>query len=106
MPSGTSRPELKDWEAKILGADERAKDLERDLFAHLREKVAEWVEPVQRTALAVAAVDVLSTLAEVASANDYARPRVDEGVRIDIAEGRHPRGSSSCCRAAILCPMT
>ena len=83
-------PELKDWEAKILGADERAKDLERDLFAALREKVAEWVEPVQRTALSVATVDVLSTLAEVASANDYARPRVDEGVRIDIAEGRHP----------------
>ena len=83
-------PELKDWEAKILGADERAKDLERDLFAALREKVAEWVEPVQRTALSVAAVDVLSALAEVASANDYARPRVDEGVRIDIAEGRHP----------------
>ena len=83
-------PELKDWEAKILGADERAKDLERDLFAALREKVAEWVEPVQRTALSVATVDVLSALAEVASANDYARPRVDEGVRIDIAEGRHP----------------
>ena len=83
-------PELKDWEAKILGADERAKDLERDLFAALREKVAEWVEPVQRTALAVAAVDVLSTLAEVASANDYVRPLVDDGVRIDIAEGRHP----------------
>ena len=83
-------PELKDWEAKILGADERAKDLERDLFAALREKVAEWVEPVQRTALAVAAVDVLSTLAEVASANDYVRPLVDEGVRIEIAEGRHP----------------
>ncbi len=83
-------PELKDWEAKILGADERAKDLERDLFAALREKVAEWVEPVQRTALSVATVDVLSTLAEVASANDYARPRVDEGVQIDIAEGRHP----------------
>ena len=83
-------PELKDWEAKILGADERAKDLERDLFAALREKVAEWVEPVQRTALSVATVDVLSTLAEVASANDYARPCVDEGVQIDIAEGRHP----------------
>lgn len=83
-------PELKDWEAKILGADERAKDLERDLFAALREEVAEWVEPVQRTALSVATVDVLSALAEVASANDYARPRVDEGVRIDIAEGRHP----------------
>ena len=83
-------PELKDWEAKILGADERAKDLERDLFAALREKVAEWVEPVQRTALAVAAVDVLGTLAEVASANDYVRPRVEDGVRIDIAEGRHP----------------
>ncbi len=83
-------PELKDWEAKILGADERAKDLERDLFAKLRDKVADWVEPVQRTALSVAAVDVLSTLAEVASSNDYVRPRVDDGVCIDVKEGRHP----------------
>ena len=83
-------PELKDWEAKILGADERAKEFERDLFAELREKVAKWVELVQRTALAVAAVDVLATLAEVASTNDYVRPSVDAGVRIEVKEGRHP----------------
>lgn len=83
-------PELKDWEAKILGADERAKELERDLFAELREKVAAWVEPVQRTALAVAAVDVLSTLSEVASTNDYVRPSVDDSVRVEVKDGRHP----------------
>ena len=83
-------PELKDWEAKILGADERARDLERDLFAALREEVAGWVEPVQRTALSVATVDVLSTLAEVASSNDYVRPQVDDSVRIDVKDGRHP----------------
>jgi len=85
-------PELKDWEAKILGADERAKDLERDLFAALREEVAGWVEPVQRTALSVATVDVLSTLAEVASSNDYVRPQVDDSVRIDVKDGRQSRG--------------
>ncbi|MYF18983.1 MAG: DNA mismatch repair protein MutS, partial [Gemmatimonadetes bacterium] len=83
-------PELKDWEAKILGADERARDLERDLFAALREEVAGWVEPVQRTALSVATVDVLSTLAEVAFSNDYVRPQVDNSVRIDVKDGRHP----------------
>ena len=83
-------PELKDWEAKILGADERAKDLERDLFAALREEVVGWVEPVQRTALSVATVDVLGTLAKVASSYDYVRPQVDDSVRIDVKEGRHP----------------
>ena len=83
-------PELKEWEAKILGADERAKDLEKDLFTRLREEVAGWVEPVQRTARAVAEVDVLACLAEVAASNDYVRPIVDETSEIEIREGRHP----------------
>ncbi len=83
-------PDLKDWEAKILGADERAKELEKELFATLREAVAKWVEPVQRTAQAVAVVDVLSSLAEVASAHDYVRPVVDNSTRIAVKEARHP----------------
>ena len=83
-------PDLKEWEAKILGADERAKELEKDLFTKLRDDVAKWVEPVQRTAQSVSAVDVLASLAEVASVNDYVRPNVDEGVRIDVKEARHP----------------
>jgi DNA mismatch repair protein MutS len=83
-------PELKEWEAKILGADERSKELEKDLFIKLRDEVAKWVEPVQRTAESVSAVDVLAALAEVASVHDYVRPVVDEGKRIDVKAARHP----------------
>ncbi len=83
-------PELKEWEAKILGADERAKELEKELFHRLREEVAGWVEPVQRTAQTVGVVDVLATLAEVAASSDYVRPAVDESTVIEIREGRHP----------------
>ncbi|MCZ6635648.1 MAG: DNA mismatch repair protein MutS, partial [bacterium] len=83
-------PELKDWEAKILGADERAKELEKELFTQLREEIAKWVEPVQRTAQAVAVVDVLAALGEVAVQYDYVKPRVDESTQIDIRQGRHP----------------
>ncbi|MDA0746732.1 MAG: DNA mismatch repair protein MutS, partial [bacterium] len=83
-------PDLKEWEAKILGADERARDLEKELFQELRDVVAAWVEQVQRTARSVAAVDVLACLAEVAAANDYVRPLVDGSTTIEIREGRHP----------------
>lgn len=83
-------PDLKEWEAKILGADERSKELEKDLFVKLRDEVAKWVEPVQRTALSVSAVDVLAALAEVASVHDYVRPAVDESKRIDVKAARHP----------------
>jgi DNA mismatch repair protein MutS len=83
-------PDLKEWEAKILGADERSKELEKDLFTKLREEVAKWVEPVQRTAESVSAVDVLASLAEVAATNDYVRPSVDESTRIDVKKARHP----------------
>ena len=83
-------PDLKEWEAKILGADERSKELEKDLFIKLRDEVAKWVEPVQRTAESVSAVDVLASLAEVASVHDYVRPTVDEKTRIDVQAARHP----------------
>ncbi len=83
-------PALKEWEAKILGADERAKELEKELFQQLRVEVEGWVEDVQRTARAVAMVDVLACLAEVAAANDYVRPDVDDSTGVDIREGRHP----------------
>ena len=83
-------PALKEWEAKILGADERAKELEKELFQQLRVEVEGWVDEVQRTARTVAVVDVLACLAEVAAANDYVRPDVDDSTGIDIREGRHP----------------
>ncbi len=83
-------PALKEWEAKILGADERAKELEKELFQQLRGEVEAWVDEVQRTARTVAVVDVLACLAEVAADNDYVRPEVDESTGIEIREGRHP----------------
>ena len=83
-------PELKEWEAKILGADERAKELEKELFQQLRGEVEAWVNEVQRTARAVAVVDVLACLGEVAVSNDYVRPKVDDSTGIEIREGRHP----------------
>ncbi len=82
--------DLKEWEAKILGADEQSKALERKLFHELRETVAGYVAGVQETARALATVDVLASLADVAVDADYVRPEVDEGAAIDIEGGRHP----------------
>ena len=83
-------PDLKEWEAKILGADERAKELEKRLFQELRDEVAVWVAQVQTAAETVATLDVLACLAETAEANDYVRPSVDEGTVVDVKGGRHP----------------
>ena len=83
-------PDLKTWEAKILGADDQAKVLEKDLFHALRETVAGYVADVQATALAFSTVDVLASLAEVAVDADYVRPEMNEGPAIDIEGGRHP----------------
>ena len=83
-------PDLKEWEAKILGADERAKTLEKEIFLNLREEVAEWVLPIQETARSIATLDVLCSFAEVSREQDYVRPTVDEGLRIEINGSRHP----------------
>ncbi len=83
-------PELKEWEAKILGAEDRIKELELNLFVDIRCQVAERVREIQTAAKAVAYIDVLASLAEVASAYDYVRPQVDDKDTIEISGGRHP----------------
>ena len=83
-------PELKEWESKILGAEERINELERDLFVALRSKVAERAREIQTAARAIAGVDVLAALADGATMYEYVRPEVDEGEIIEISEGRHP----------------
>ena len=83
-------PELKEWEAKILGADERAKELEKDLFYKLRDQVATWVAPIQMTARSIATIDVVCSFAEVSRQQDFVRPSVDESLTIAITAGRHP----------------
>jgi DNA mismatch repair protein MutS len=83
-------PELKEHEAKVLHADERARALEYRLFLELRQGVTAALERVQATAGAVALLDVLAGLAEVAEERRYARPAVNDGPAIRIRDGRHP----------------
>jgi DNA mismatch repair protein MutS len=83
-------PELKEWEAKVLGAEERILALEQRLFGELRERVVAEAERIQRSAEVVARTDVLAGLAEVAARNRYVRPQVNESDRIEIKGGRHP----------------
>ena len=82
--------ELKEYEEKVLTADEKGKELERELFGHLRDQVQAATKRLQTTAAVLACVDALLSLAELARQRNYCRPRVvDEPVLI-IKEGRHP----------------
>ena len=83
-------PELKEMEGKILGADERARNLEYELFQKLREETLRELGPIQRTAEAIAILDALCALAETARLFNYCRPTLDESLRLVIKDGRHP----------------
>ena len=83
-------PELKEKEEQILGADERRKELEYKLFDELRHQVADAIGRLLQTASAIADLDVITGLAELAVRREYARPTIDDGLRIEIDEGRHP----------------
>ncbi len=83
-------PELKELEDTILGAEDRLTALEYDLFCRVRDEIAGEVERIQRTAKAVAALDVFASLANVAERNGYVRPLINEKGVIDIRAGRHP----------------
>ncbi len=83
-------PQLKEYEDKVLGAEERIKALEQELFRQLRERVGGENRRIQATAAAVGLLDALLSLAEVADKYRYMRPRVTDGDEIVIREGRHP----------------
>jgi len=84
-------PELKEYEALILNAQEKIVKLEQELFAALRARIAaEWAERLLRTARALAELDVALALAEVAARQNYCRPELDESNTIHIVAGRHP----------------
>jgi len=83
-------PELKEMEAKILGADERARQLEYQLFQKLRDETLRGLDPIQQTAEAIAAFDVISALAETARLFRYCRPTLNKTLRLVIKDGRHP----------------
>ena len=83
-------PELKEMEAKILGSDERARQLEYQLFQKLRDETLHELEPIQQTAEAIAVLDVTCALAETARLFRYCRPTLNETRRLIIKDGRHP----------------
>jgi len=83
-------PELKEYEAKVLGAAERITELEKKLFVNLRKAVAERVKEIQAFSSAVAFIDVIQSFAQAALLNGYVRPVVDDGTIIEICDGRHP----------------
>lgn len=82
--------ELKDLEGRILGAKDRAVALEYDVFCSVREKISLEVQRIQKTAKALAALDTLAGLAEVAVTNNYVCPQINSGGCIEIKDGRHP----------------
>lgn len=83
-------PELKEYEAKILDAQEKMVEIERRLFAELRAAITVEAKRIRQTALAIAEVDVLASLAHIAALRNYCRPAFDESGELEIVEGRHP----------------
>lgn len=83
-------PQLKEYEEKVLGAEDRLFELEFQLFQQVREQVAGQGARVQQTAEALAELDVLVSFAEVAHSCDYVCPTMDDGDRLVIRDGRHP----------------
>ena len=91
-------PELKDYESKILTAEERVEAIENELFLQLRQEIAQFSKAVMRVAQGLARIDCLSGLAEVAKVNHYCCPVVDETATLFIESGRHPVIEQVCKR--------
>jgi DNA mismatch repair protein MutS len=83
-------PALKDYEEKVLGADERILARELEIFEQLRKRVAAEAPRIQDTARALATLDVLAGLAETATIADYTKPHVHDGDEMIVTDGRHP----------------
>lgn len=82
--------ELKEYESRVLGAEERIARLEFELFGQVRAQVAAQAGALLRTARAVGTLDALASLAAVAHERGYVRPEVDDGFALEIVDGRHP----------------
>ena len=82
--------ELKEYEEKILGAEDRILSLESRLYAELVQAVAEYIPSIQLDAVQVAQLDVFHSLAQAALEGGYVRPEVTDDCRLDIRQGRHP----------------
>jgi len=83
-------PDLKEYEEKLLNAEERIGQIEFELFQELREKILQFIEAIQKNANALAQIDVLAGLAELAEKNRYCRPVINNETSIEINAGRHP----------------
>ncbi|MBZ4044461.1 DNA mismatch repair protein MutS [Flavobacterium hibisci] len=82
--------ELKEYETKILGAEERIHKIETDLFEQLVAWIATYIKPVQMNAFLVAQLDCLCSFTQLAVENNYVCPEIDETFELDIKNGRHP----------------
>jgi len=82
--------ELKEYESKILGAEEKIYALESKLYQDLVYSMADYMQPIQLNAFLIAQLDCLLSFSEIARANNYVKPEVNESFAIDIKEGRHP----------------
>tara|TARA_Y100000593_G_scaffold95062_2_gene199008 strand:+ start:47198 stop:49765 length:2568 start_codon:yes stop_codon:yes gene_type:complete len=82
--------ELKEYEAKILGADEKIAALESAIYAEIVEQTAKFIEPIQLNAHLIAQIDCLLSFAHIAQANNYTKPEINETKVLDIKSGRHP----------------
>ncbi|MBF0184104.1 MAG: DNA mismatch repair protein MutS [Magnetococcales bacterium] len=94
--------ELKELEEQILNAEERQQSLEAELFALLSREIAEQAAGLQRTAAALATVDVLTTFAETAFQRHYCRPEMHNGTSLTIRQGRHPVVEAALARGAFV----
>jgi DNA mismatch repair protein MutS len=83
-------PELKEYESKILGAEEKLNQIQEVLWQELMQEALEYIEPIQLNAQTIAEIDCLLSFALVALQNDYKRPTVNDSLIIEIKEGRHP----------------
>ncbi|MBD3360039.1 MAG: DNA mismatch repair protein MutS [Candidatus Buchananbacteria bacterium] len=83
-------PELKEYETKVLGAEEKIKELEQKLFWEIRDQVAKEFETIQQTAKIIAQIDALLSFANIALVNNYNKPQINNGEVIEIKNGRHP----------------
>jgi DNA mismatch repair protein MutS len=83
-------PELKEYEEKILGAEEKIAILEHQLFQEIRDKMMQFAEPIQKNSELISELDCLTAFAEVAQTNHYTKPSYEDNQRIFIKGGRHP----------------
>lgn len=83
-------PELKEYETKILGAEEKIAQFEQEYFTELISFIVDYIQPIQTNAQLIAQLDVLASFARIAVQNSYVRPQIDDSTDIEIKNGRHP----------------